>query len=192
MPGRELSAAPNWYVTAGFFAKSAPLWDKRRSARGSAWYVVGQVPFSRGRPNDLKPSGPAIPAGKLSPVTSAGKPRTVTSAGKPRSPATTRTHAGFQRLMPATLTIGVQVLACSGERYARPPGPVPRYEEAPVMAWDAGAPAEPPAVEAPLGAASVPAKAAAGALRPPAHWVIQRVAERASDERQNRTNVSHD
>jgi hypothetical protein len=32
--------------------------------------------------------------------------------------------------------------ACSGERYARPEGPVPRYEPAPVLAWDAGAPPE--------------------------------------------------
>jgi hypothetical protein len=108
-----------------------------------------------------------------------------------------RALAGLQRLVPATLTIGVQVLACSGERYARPPGPVPRYEQAPVMAWDAGAPAESPAVEAPLGAIPMPASAVAGALRPPARVVIpsnviQRVAERASDERHNSTNVSHD
>jgi hypothetical protein len=68
------------------------------------------------------------------------------------------------------------------------------------MAWDAGAappeiPRAPdtgsPAVEAPLGAASMPA-GAAGALRPPAHAVIQRVAESASDERHYSTNVSHD
>lgn len=112
--------------------------------------------------------------------------------------------------MPATLTMGVQLLGCSGERYARPPGPVPRYEEAPVMAWDAGAtpsatPGAPearyPAPKAALpvpGAAPVPASD----LRPPAHLVIQdvviqdvviqRVAERASDERHNKTNVSHD
>ena len=111
----------------------------------------------------------------------------------PRHPATPRAQAGLQRLVPATLTIGVQVLACSGERYARPPGPVPRYEEAPVMAWDAGAPSVgSPAVEDPLGVIPVPARPLAGELRPPAHSVIQRVAERASDERHNSTNVSHD
>lgn len=120
------------------------------------------------------------------------------SVGRLRHPAATRAQTGLQRLVPATLTIGVQVLACSGERYARPPGPVPRYEEAPVMAWDAGAPAESPAVEAPLGVAPAPARAVDGDLRPPKHVVIQsivvnqRVAERASDERHNSTNVSHD
>lgn len=69
------------------------------------------------------------------------------------------------------------------------------------MAWDAGAApseaarapqTEPPTVEASLGAASAPASNLAGALRPPAHFVIQRVAERASDERHNSTNVRHD
>ena len=122
--------------------------------------------------------------------------------GQLRNPVTMRAQAGLQRLVPATLTIGVQMLACSGERYARPPGPVPRYEEAPVIAWDAGAPAESPAVEAPLGASFVPASAVAGDLRLPARVVIQngvipdgvilRVAKRASDERHNSTNVSHD
>jgi hypothetical protein len=32
------------------------------------------------------------------------------------------------------------VVACSAERYARPSGPAPRYEAAPVAPWDAGAP----------------------------------------------------
>jgi hypothetical protein len=111
----------------------------------------------------------------------------------------TRAHAGLQLLVPATLTIGVQVLGCSGERYARPAGPAPRYEQAPVMAWDAGA--SPSGIPdgaqvhsragAPLGQFLVPASTTAGELRPPAHSVIQRVAERASDERHNSTNVSH-
>ena len=106
---------------------------------------------------------------------------------------------GFRRWVPATLTLGVQVLACSGERYARPPGPVPRYEEAPVMAWDAGvAPSEPapqaesPAVAAPPGATSALTNNLGGSARPPAQLVIHRVAERASDERHNSTNVRHD
>jgi hypothetical protein len=125
--------------------------------------------------------------------------RSVTFAERLRSPATRRAQTGLHRLVPATLTIGVQVLACSGERYARPPGPVPRYEEAPVMAWDAGsAPSEPAAraassaVEAPPGATSVPVSNLAGDARLPAQLVIQRVAERASDERHNSTNVRHD
>ena len=33
----------------------------------------------------------------------------------------------------------VTVIACSAERYARPSGPAPRYEAAPVAPWDAGA-----------------------------------------------------
>ena len=72
MPGRELSAAPNWYASAGFSAKSALIRDKRRSATGSAWYVVGQVLFSRGRPNDLKPPAPANPVGMPRPDRSFG------------------------------------------------------------------------------------------------------------------------
>jgi hypothetical protein len=34
--------------------------------------------------------------------------------------------------------IVVGALGCSGERYARPSGPAPRYETAPVASWDAG------------------------------------------------------
>lgn len=34
----------------------------------------------------------------------------------------------------------ITVIACSAERYARPSGPAPRYEAAPVASWDAGAP----------------------------------------------------
>ena len=88
------------------------------------------------------------------------------------------------------LVLGVPpVLGCSGERYARPPGPVPIYEDAPVLAWDAGAVLEEPA-------ASVPALDRApwadNALRLSAPSVIQRVAERAGDERRNSTNVSDD
>lgn len=39
--------------------------------------------------------------------------------------------------MPALLLLGVS--ACSAERYARPNGPSPRYEAAPLAPWDAGA-----------------------------------------------------
>jgi hypothetical protein len=34
----------------------------------------------------------------------------------------------------------MSAIACSAERYARPSGPAPRYEAAPVAPWDAGAP----------------------------------------------------
>lgn len=74
-----------------------------------------------------------------------------------------------------------------------------------MAAWDAGAPADSPAGEAPLGVTSAPASPVQASrtgsdLRPPAGDVIQsviqkvnpRVAERASDERHNSTNVSHD
>ena len=46
---------------------------------------------------------------------------------------------GPTRAIGATLVL-VPVIACSAERYARPGGPAPRYEAAPVAAWDAGAP----------------------------------------------------
>ena len=60
------------------------------------------------------------------------------------------------------------------------------------MAWDAGVPPEPAASGTPTGASSVRDRTATSDLRPPADSVIQRVAERASDERHNNTNVSHD
>jgi len=95
-------------------------------------------------------------------------------------------------------------MGCSGERYARPPGPVPVYEEAPVLAWDAGAVPEAAAAQllAPertrwadsdIRPSDIrPSDIRLGELRLPARSVIQRVAERASDERRNSTNVSDD
>jgi hypothetical protein len=72
---------------------------------------------------------------------------------------------------------------------------VPIYEEAPVLAWDAGAAPDPLAARVPireralwvdndmrLSASSIIQRVA----------VTQRVAERASDERRNNTNVSDD
>jgi hypothetical protein len=87
------------------------------------------------------------------------------------------------------LVLGMTVLGCSGERYARPPGPVPIYEEAPVLAWDAGADPEAPAARLPEFER---ARRADNGLRLSATSVIQRVAERAGDERPNSTNVSDD
>jgi len=89
----------------------------------------------------------------------------------------------------ATLTVSVEALACSGERYARPPGPVPRYEEAPVLAWDAGAPPEQPAARV------LPSERGHGpriARDLSAYAVIPALTARASDERRNSTNVSDD
>jgi hypothetical protein len=43
------------------------------------------------------------------------------------------------RAMGAALML-ITGIACSAERYARPSGPAPRYEAAPVAPWDAGAP----------------------------------------------------
>jgi len=91
-------------------------------------------------------------------------------------------------LFPA-FTLGVQALGCSGERYARPAGPVPVYEEAPVLAWDAGATPETPAARVPL---LDRARWADNGLRLSAPSVIQGVAERAGDERRNNKNVSDD
>lgn len=53
-------------------------------------------------------------------------------------------------LLCAALATLVSSSACSGERYSRPEGPVPRYEPAPVLPWDAGGP--PPSEELGLGA----------------------------------------
>lgn len=77
--------------------------------------------------------------------------------------------------------------ACSGERYSRPDGPVPRYEPAPVMAWDAG----PQPDE--LGARSLlmGRALASGISRPTAHSTILDQGE-PLDERHDRTNVSDD
>lgn len=44
----------------------------------------------------------------------------------------------------------ILVVACSAERYARPGGPAPRYEAAPVAPWDAGAPASEDSFAAPF------------------------------------------
>lgn len=74
------------------------------------------------------------------------------------------------------------VSACSGERYSRPAGPVPRYEAAPVMAWDAGVP------PAELGARAVPGFASRLA-RLSARSTIPDQGE-PLDERHDRTNVS--
>jgi len=91
-------------------------------------------------------------------------------------------------LFPA-LTLGVQAMGCSGERYARPAGPVPVYEQAPVLAWDAGAAVATPAARAP---ATEPARRQDHDMRLSVPSVIQRVAERAGDERRNSTNGSDD
>jgi hypothetical protein len=37
------------------------------------------------------------------------------------------------------MALGLCHGACSGERYARPSGPAPSYEAAPLPPWDAGA-----------------------------------------------------
>lgn len=44
----------------------------------------------------------------------------------------------------------ITTVACSAERYARPDGPAPRYEVAPVAPWDAGAPAARDSLAAPF------------------------------------------
>jgi hypothetical protein len=66
-------------------------------------------------------------------------------------PSSTDAHRGSSR--PRTVFVitllglapfaASAVAACSGERYARPAGPTPRYEQAPLPPWDAGAPVMP-------------------------------------------------
>jgi hypothetical protein len=54
-------------------------------------------------------------------------------------------------------------LGCSAERYARPSGPAPRYELAPLAPWDAGAaPTEDPLAAALSDEPERPAPADAG------------------------------
>jgi hypothetical protein len=89
----------------------------------------------------------------------------------------------------ATLTVGVEALACSGERYARPPGPVPRYEQAPVLAWDAGVPPEGPTARRMPAAQGNESRIRCDLS---AGTVIPALTARASDERHNSTNVSDD
>jgi hypothetical protein len=75
--------------------------------------------------------------------------------------------------------------ACSGERYARPAGPAPRYEEAPVLAWDGGtAPVEPVVEHSPTRPQAVARLAARSAI-------LER-AVRATNERQDNRNDSDD
>jgi hypothetical protein len=95
------------------------------------------------------------------------------------------------------------VLACSGERYARPIGPAPTYEAAPVMPWDAGAaPAAESALpdlrrklgqsrvtEARLWARSTIQLVATRETR---EVVIQPRAQSARDERRQIENVTND
>jgi hypothetical protein len=65
----------------------------------------------------------------------------------------------------------ITAVACSAERYARPSGPAPRYEAAPVLAWDAGAPGSGASLATPfddLGANNLPGDAGSnqGAVQP--------------------------
>lgn len=47
----------------------------------------------------------------------------------------------------------ITTVACSAERYARPDGPAPRYEAAPLAPWDAGAAAAGDSLATPFGGA---------------------------------------
>ena len=96
-------------------------------------------------------------------------------------------------------------LACSGERYARPSGPAPSYEAAPVLAWDAGS--APEADLAGLDSSGRPRQPSGSAARLWTHSAIHAVSPRvgphqavslhplahpASDERRQIENVTND
>lgn len=86
-------------------------------------------------------------------------------------------------------------LACSGERYARPSGPAPSYEAAPVLAWDAGT--APEAESARRDSSGKPEQSGISEARLWArsaiHTVaIQQLAQPASDERRQIENVTND
>lgn len=100
-------------------------------------------------------------------------------------------------------------LACSGERYARPSGPAPSYEAAPVLAWDAGAAPEADLAgrdssgpRQPSGsAARLRARTAIHVVSPSAGHdqavslqavSLQALAQPASDERRQIENVTND
>jgi hypothetical protein len=77
--------------------------------------------------------------------------------------------------------------ACSGERYSRPDGPVPRYEPAPVLAFDAGAPADGTDTRNSQGG-----ETASRFARLPTRSAIYDQGDRTRDERHHNTNVSDD
>jgi hypothetical protein len=96
-------------------------------------------------------------------------------------------------------------LACSGERYARPSGPAPSYEAAPVLAWDAGS--APEAEQAGRDSSGRPRRPSGSAARLWARSAIPAVslpmgphqavslhplAYPASDERRQIENVTND
>ena len=91
-------------------------------------------------------------------------------------------------------------LACSGERYARPSGPAPSYEAAPVLAWDAGAAPEAELVR--RGSSARRGPSGAGEMRlwarsaihvvPTQSVAIHPLAQPANDERRQIENVTND
>ena len=91
-------------------------------------------------------------------------------------------------------------LACSGERYARPSGPAPSYEAAPVLAWDAGAAPEaelsgtdPSGRPVPFGGNEARLWARSAIHVVPGQAVsIHPLAQPASEERRQIENVTND
>jgi hypothetical protein len=96
---------------------------------------------------------------------------------------------GYAR--PAVIVVAVALglaCACSGERYSRPDGPVPRYEPAPVLAFDAGVPAD----GSDTGNSQGSGETASRFARLPARSAINDQGDRTRDERHHNTNVSDD
>jgi hypothetical protein len=64
----------------------------------------------------------------------------VSSAEAPTAPSDICLGASLATVLLGATLLGAVLLAsgCSGERYARPPGPTPKYEQVPLPAWDAG------------------------------------------------------
>jgi len=187
----DLANGSAWYVgtelrSPGFckdFETPGALFDSRGFAGGVFAGSVVDPEHSRARPCETCiRRGPVCSA--LAIASDAADGGTERRGAELR-----RVFSGPECRVLATLTVGVEVLACSGERYARPPGPVPRYEEAPIVAWDAGAAPEEPAAHAwPTARGEL----ATNRMRPSAHPVIPALTERVSDERHNSTNVSDD
>lgn len=96
------------------------------------------------------------------------------------------------RARPAAIVVALALgaaCACSGERYSRPAGPVPRYEPAPVLAFDAGVPADGLDTHNSQGSGEALASRFA---RLPARSAIHDQGDRTRDERHHNTNVSDD
>ncbi len=157
--------------------------------RGAIW-PIGVVSFHQSCPKGRHPGDSDAPQ----PAIRSGDEEAPAQLGRRRLSRLLQGGARLKYLtghVPAAVSAALvfgSAWACSGERYSRPAGPVPRYEPAPVLAWDAGTPPEDV-----LGARSLQERQAlaARASRLSARSTILEPGE-PLDERHDLTNVSDD